>query len=194
MLRTAAPHAAVFLDKDGTLIPNVPYNVDVKHIRLLPGVAEALARLHAAGYPLFVVSNQSGVARGYFAEDALLHVEQRLREMLAGAGVPLAGFRYCPHHPEGTVAAYRGVCACRKPAPGMLLDLAAEHELDLARCWMIGDSESDVQAGRRVGCRTVLLAAGAATEAEADKPPRHFRARDLAQAAQIILTADGCRP
>lgn len=188
---TALPGAAVFLDKDGTLIPNVPYNVDVRRMRLLPGVAEGLARLHAAGYPLLVVSNQSGVARGYFTEDKLLHVEQRLREMLADAGVPLAGFRYCPHHPQGSVAAYRFACACRKPEPGMLVGLAAEHGLDLARCWMVGDNLSDVEAGRRAGCRTVRVGAGGTTDAANDADPRrHFRAPDLVQAARIIVAAE----
>src|SRR5438093_11179442 len=109
---------AVFLDKDGTLIEDVPYNVDPGQITLAPGAAEGAALLAEAGYALVVVSNQSGVARGLFKEDALIAVERRLRELLAVLDVPLAGFFYCPHHPQGKVPRYATVCSCRKPAPG----------------------------------------------------------------------------
>src|SRR5262245_16186184 len=122
---------AVFLDKDGTIIENVPYNVDPGRIRLNPGAEEGLKRLHAAGYLLFVVSNQAGVARGYFPEAALQGVEAKLRELLIAFGVPLAGFTYCPHHPEGSVEELSMVCECRKPAPGMILRTADEHGIDL---------------------------------------------------------------
>src|SRR5439155_13322560 len=97
---------AVFLDKDGTLVEDVPYNVDPERIRLMPGAAEGLFLLHSAGYKLFVVSNQSGVARGYFEETALRAVRARLRSLFEHIGVTLSGFYYCPHHPEGTVQPY----------------------------------------------------------------------------------------
>jgi histidinol-phosphate phosphatase family protein len=115
---------AVFLDKDGTLIENVPYNVDPGRIRLTPGAEEGLRRLHAAGYRLIVISNQSGVARGLFPEEALVAVERRLRGLLAEAGVPLLAFYYCPHHPEGVVPGLAVACACRKPEPGLILRAA----------------------------------------------------------------------
>ena len=103
---------AVFLDKDGTLVPDLPYNADPQQITLLPGVADGLSRLSAAGYRLVVITNQSGIARGYFPETALVEVEQRLRDLLVyGAGVQLAGFYYCPHHPDGSVLAYAVQCA-----------------------------------------------------------------------------------
>ena len=111
---------AVFLDKDGTLIEDVPYNVDPALMRFLPGTAEGLRAIHAAGFRLIVVSNQSGVARGYFPETALAAVEARLRAMFAEAGVPLAGFYYCPHHPDGSVDRYAVRCHCRKPSAGMV--------------------------------------------------------------------------
>ena len=107
----AARRRAIFLDKDGTLVENVPYNVEPGRMRLAPGAAEAVRALHAAGYDLIVVSNQSGVARGLFAEAALAAVEARLRELLAGAGAPLRAFYYCPHHPAGTAAACRAAAA-----------------------------------------------------------------------------------
>src|SRR5579875_2452690 len=143
-----ASRRAVFLDKDGTIIENVPYNVDPALIRLAPGAEEGLERLHRAGYLLFVVSNQSGVARGYFPESALEGVAARLEELLAAFGVPLSGFAYCPHHPEALVEGYAVTCDCRKPEPGLILRMAAEHGIDLARSWMIGDILDDIQAGR----------------------------------------------
>lgn len=149
--------AAVFLDKDGTLIDDVPFNVDPQRIRLAPGATFALRRLARAGYALIVVSNQAGVARGHFAEQALAGVEQRLHELLAEIGVRLTGFYYCPHDPKGAMAPYAVACTCRKPAPGLLLRAAAAHDLDLARSWFIGDILDDVEAGNRAGCRTVLI-------------------------------------
>jgi histidinol-phosphate phosphatase family protein len=185
---------AVFLDKDGTLVEDVPYNVDPARIRLAPGAAEGLPALHAAGYRLVVVSNQSGVARGYFPEGALAAVEGRLRELLAELGVPLAGFYYCPHHPAGSVAAYAVACDCRKPAPGLVRRAAAELGLDVARSWFVGDILDDVEAGRRAACRTVLVDNGNETEWRLS-PGRapHHRAADLAAAARAIL-ADGEGP
>src|SRR4051812_3457016 len=108
---------AVFVDKDGTLIEDVPYNIDPAFIRLSPGAGAGLALLKQAGYRLIVVSNQSGVAHGFFPEAAMAGVEATLRERLAPFGVELDGFLYCPHHPEGRVAPYARACDCRKPAP-----------------------------------------------------------------------------
>lgn len=181
---------AIFLDKDGTLVKDVPYNVDPLRIRLMDGAAEALPALHAAGYQIFIVSNQSGVAHGYFQRSALWAVEKRLREMLADLGVPLRGFYYCPHHPDGQLRPYAVVCECRKPQPGMLLRAAREHRLDLARSWMIGDILDDVEAGRRAGCKSILVDNGNETAwvAGAQREPHH-RVKHLAAAAQTILSA-----
>jgi D-glycero-D-manno-heptose 1,7-bisphosphate phosphatase len=178
--------AAVFLDKDGTLVEDVPYNADPARVRLAPGAAEGLAALHAAGYALAVVSNQSGVARGLFPEEALAAVWERLAGLLPG--VPLAGFYYCPHHPGGVVPAYAVACGCRKPAPGLVLKAARELGVDPDRSWLVGDILDDVEAGRRAGCRTVLLDNGHETE-WLDGPRRRpdFLAPDLAAAARIIV-------
>jgi histidinol-phosphate phosphatase family protein len=148
---------AIFLDKDGTLVEDVPYNVDPGRIHLAHGAAGALPLLHEAGYRLVVISNQSGVARGYFAEEALIAVEQRMRELLAEIGVPLAGFYYCPHHPAGAVTRYAVACSCRKPRPGLIQRAGFEQGVDLRRSWFIGDILDDVEAGHAAGCRTVLL-------------------------------------
>jgi histidinol-phosphate phosphatase family protein len=180
----AGRFAAVFLDKDGTLVENVPYNVDPQKIKLAAGAEEGLPALYRAGFQMVVVSNQSGVARGIFPESALAPVETRLRELLAGLGVPLAGFYYCPHHPDGSVAAYARLCECRKPAPGLILRAEKELQLDLGRSWFVGDIADDVEAGRRAGCRTILVGDG--RECDKDSPPDHV-AVDLADAALFIL-------
>ena len=182
---------AILLDKDGTLVENVPYNVDPAQMRLLPAAASGLRRLQAAGYLLAVVSNQSGVALGYFAEAALVAVEERLQALLLAEGVTLARFLYCPHHPQGRVPAYSRPCPCRKPAPGLLQQTAAELALDLPASWMVGDILNDVEAGRRAGCRTVLIDNGGETEWVAG-PLRTplLTARDLMDAAEQIIACD----
>jgi histidinol-phosphate phosphatase family protein len=131
---------------------------------LLPGVAEGLRRLACSGYQLVVISNQPGVALGRFGESALANVHQRLQELFAACGVALSAFYYCPHHPQGQVAAYASTCRCRKPQPGLLLQAARALDIDLARSWMIGDILDDVEAGRRAGCRTVLINNGNETQ------------------------------
>lgn len=182
--------AAVFLDKDGTLLDDVPYNVDPVRMRFTPGAEEGLRLLHAAGFRIVLVSNQSGVARGLFPESALSAVERKLDEMLGRAEIPLAGFYYCPHHPKATVAAYRQECVCRKPSPGMLFRAARELDLDLSESWMVGDILDDVAAGIAAGCRTVLIANGNETEwvVTPERWP-HVVAVNLAEAAHRILGA-----
>ncbi len=179
---------AVFLDKDGTLIEDVPYNVDPDRMQWMPGAVTGLRSLHQAGYRLIVVSNQSGVARGYFPEVALVGVEARLHQMLGAIGVPLSGFYYCPHHPQGRVTSYAIACGCRKPQPGLVQRAAQEQGLDLGQSWLIGDILHDVEAGRRAGCRTILLDNGHETEWQLSRQrlPHHL-VPDLAAAAQIIL-------
>lgn len=179
--------SAIFLDKDGTLVEDVPYNVEPDRMRLAPGVSEGLWRLHTAGYPLIVISNQSGIARGNFPEAALGPMWDRLRYL---CGTPFAGIYYCPHHPGGAVSRYALHCTCRKPAPGMLRRAAREHRIDLSRSWFIGDILDDVEAGRRAGCRTILLENGNETEWRMTPGRRpHFRAPDLASAARQIIAA-----
>ena len=180
---------AVFLDKDGTLVEDVPYNVDPALIRLAPGAGEALRSLDAAGFRLLVVSNQSGVARRLFPEEALSPVAARLSALLAAAGVPLSGFYYCPHHPDADPP-YGGTCECRKPAPGLILRAAAERGIDLARSWFVGDILDDVEAGRRAGCRTVLVDNEHETvwRRTPEREPE-LVAADLPEAARRILAA-----
>lgn len=182
---------AVFLDKDGTLVENVPYNVDPTAIRLAPGAVEGLASLQGSGYRLFVISNQSGVARGYFDIEALQGVWERLRGLVASYGIELDGWYFCPHLAEGKVARFAMECSCRKPQPGLLRQAAAEHRLDLGQSWMVGDILDDVEAGHRAGCRAVLIDNGNETEwTEGPGRTPDRTARDLSEAATQILLAD----
>jgi histidinol-phosphate phosphatase family protein len=182
---------AVFFDKDGTLIENVPYNVDCSQIRVMPGAVEAVKLLRAAGYKIVVITNQSGVAQGYFNMNDVRCVEDHLCHLLSSCGAPLDGFYFCPHHPEGTVAAYAITCNCRKPQEGMLRKAAQQLELDLARSWMIGDILDDVEAGHRAGCRSILLNSGGETEwIESPLRKPEFIATDPISAAHHILNLE----
>ncbi|MBL0727188.1 HAD-IIIA family hydrolase [Piscinibacter sp. HJYY11] len=175
---------AVFIDKDGTLVENVPYNVDPSLVTFTPHAMQGLRLLSQHGYPLVVVSNQPGVALGYFDEAALAGLRMVLMVRLASHGVRLAGFRCCPHAPDAG-------CSCRKPAPGLLLQAAADLDLDLQRSWMVGDILDDVEAGHRAGCRSVLLDVGNETQWKRS-PLREpeFRVANLLEAAETILAAD----
>ncbi|MFO0802842.1 MAG: HAD family hydrolase [Gemmataceae bacterium] len=176
----------VFLDKDGTVVQNRPYNADSERLVMMDGAVVALQSLHEAGWRLDIASNQSGVARGHFPESALQAVEAQLRGVLGELNVPLAGFYYCPHHPDGSVAQYAVPCSCRKPEPGLLLQGCAALEVRPSDCWFVGDSLSDVEAGIRAGMRTILV--GADLSIPTDIEP-HGRARTLQEAAKIILTS-----
>ncbi|CAB3800693.1 D-glycero-alpha-D-manno-heptose-1,7-bisphosphate 7-phosphatase [Pararobbsia alpina] len=148
---------AVFLDKDGTLLEDVPFNVDPERMRLAPRAADALRLLGSLDVPLIVISNQSGVALDKFELGALYAVQAHLEALFTEQGAHLTGFYTCPHHPQGTVAIYAVRCACRKPQPGMLYLAAALHAVDLSRSWLVGDILDDVEAGNRSGCKTVLV-------------------------------------
>jgi D,D-heptose 1,7-bisphosphate phosphatase len=182
---------AIFLDKDGTLVNDVPYNVNPDLIQLTWLAGPALQLFQQMGYALFVVSNQAGIAKGFFTEASMEPVRHRLSELLAQYGVKLNGFYYCPHSPDGMVNRYSISCTCRKPMPGMLHRAAHEHALDLSRSWMIGDILHDVEAGRRAGCQTVLIDNGNETEWETG-PQRtpHLTAPNLYAAARLIATTE----
>lgn len=179
---------AVFIDKDGTLIEDVPFNVDVRHIKLREHAISALCRLHVAGYAIIIVTNQSGIAHGMFEPADVELVGEYLRRVLAAAGIPLTGFHYCPHHMGGSVRQFSRACDCRKPAPGLLLEAARVHDIDLHRSWMVGDILHDIEAGNQAGCRTILLDVGSETEWEFSKErwPDH-QTHTLSEVADIIL-------
>lgn len=186
---------AVFLDKDGTLVKDVPYNVNPKRIHFYSDTFPALRALHQAGYLLVIVSNQSGIARGLFAPADLDQVEAYIRtQMMEQAGAPLAGFYACPHHPAGTVEKYAIQCECRKPRPGMLLQAAEDLNIDLRHSWMVGDILNDVEAGNMAGCSTILIDNGNETEwILSDERQPDFIVSNLHEATQAILSGKSIR-
>lgn len=171
----ARARRAVFLDRDGTLNVDSPdYVKSADELHVLPEAGPALARLRRAGFLLVVISNQSAIARGLTTAAELARMHETLSRALAAAGGALDDILFCPHGPNDA-------CACRKPAPGMILEACARHGIDPARSFMVGDKETDVEAGRRAGCRTVLLA---------PTPPAtlaDYVARGIAEAAEWIL-------
>lgn len=179
-----AVSAAAFFDKDGTLVKDIPYNVDPARVVFLPGVWEGLAIFGQAGYRLAIVTNQSGVARGYFTMADLGRLAAFFAEEFGKRGLRLDGFYACPHLPGGAVKEFGVECGCRKPKPGLILRAASELSVDIAASWCIGNVPTDVEAGRAAGCRTVMLGdtGEAAGPQEAD-----LHARDL-RAAALLLT------
>lgn len=188
---------AVFLDRDGTIIEDVPYLADPAGVRLLPGAAEGLRRLRGAGFACVVVTNQSGVGRGYFPESALPAVHDELSRRLAAEGVALDGIYYCTAAPtcdDPTAVDHPD----RKPGPGMLVRAARDLGLDLAASWMVGDKVADVLAGHNARCRgSVLVLTGQGARDARDYPSLvGLTAPDLLAAAELILAdadADGAR-
>ena len=180
---------AIFLDKDGTLIPDVPYNVNPDLITLKDGVIEGLKLLKAKGYIFVVISNQAGIARGYFKPADLEGVQKKLDFLLNKENVEIEGYYFCPHHPHGKVAEYAISCDCRKPEPGMILKASQDLDLNLEKSWMIGDILNDVEAGNKAGCKTVLLNVGNETEwIEGSFRKPTFTASSFLEAAQFIYT------
>ncbi len=144
---------AVFLDRDGVInrkAPDGQYVTRWEDFHLLPGAIEGIAQLNRAGFCIVIVTNQRCVAKGLLTEAELEILHRRMTDQLARGGATIDAIYYCPHEPEPP-------CRCRKPAPGMLLEAARSHNLDLAASWMIGDSDSDIQAGKNAGCRTAWL-------------------------------------
>jgi D-glycero-D-manno-heptose 1,7-bisphosphate phosphatase len=178
---------AIFLDKDGTLIEDVPYNVDPELIKFTYGALEGLSMLNELGYVFIIISNQSGVARGYFKEEALTDVRNKIELMLQEGNVQLKDFYYCPHYYNPDIKEYANPCSCRKPEPGLLLKAAQEHGIDLTQSWMIGDILNDVEAGKKAGCKAILISKSESEGAfeHSDSTPDYV-AGNLAEAARHI--------
>lgn len=141
----------IFLDRDGVINVDVNYLYRIEDLTFMPGALEALALAVRAGYELIVVTNQSGVARGYYTEDDVKKLHTYMGKKMEEQGAPVLQFYYCPHHEKGTVPAYTMVCDCRKPEPGMILKAMEDYSIDRAKSFMIGDKPSDVEAAHRAG-------------------------------------------
>jgi len=189
------PNKAVFFDRDHTLIEDPGYLREPDAVRLMPGAADAVRRLRDAGYKIIVVTNQSGVARGFLDEPTLDAIHARMKQLFADQGAPIDAIYYCPYldGPEAVIERYRRDSELRKPRPGMFLLAAREHDIDLKASWAVGDSPRDADAGKAAGCRTVHIVRGSglAQNASAD-----FIVTSLAEAANCILNrrSDPCTP
>jgi D-glycero-D-manno-heptose 1,7-bisphosphate phosphatase len=184
----AIKRRAVFLDRDGTLVHTYHYPSRPEHLRLYEDIGPALHKLQGLGYALVMITNQSGLAHGYFTEVDLQTMHAYLRTELARWDVRLDGIYYCPHHLEGVVPEFAVHCDCRKPRPGMLYQAATELELDLPHSWFVGDILDDVEASNRAGCQSILV------DLETEKMPEvilrlpNFVARNTVHALNIIQT------
>lgn len=181
-------YRALFLDRDGTINVEKEFISDPDDVELYPGAAEALRLAAASGYKLFVISNQSGVARGFMSEEDVTRVNQRLADLLAQEGVALDGIEYCPHYPDIT-----GRCNCRKPQRGMIDRLLQQFDIDLARSFVIGDRILDRELALTIGAKAIMVMTGyGVLEVKALTPDRRpdYVARDLLGAVQWILEHD----
>jgi D-glycero-D-manno-heptose 1,7-bisphosphate phosphatase len=176
---------AAFLDRDGVINLDHGYVHTIAEFQFIPGVLSACHDLHAAGYKLIVVTNQAGIGRGYYDEQAFRDISEWMSARFAEAGAPLTGIYYCPHHPQGTVTRLTRECDCRKPAPGMILQAVLDHRIDVSKSFLVGDKRSDIEAAERAGVAGRYLI-------QTDRPagdrggPLGFRS--LADVVQHVLT------
>lgn len=179
---------AVFIDRDGTLIKDIPYNTDPALIKLEYYACNMLQELKKKHYMLIMITNQSGVAKGFFKEENVYLMQRTIRSKLLKYGVELDGFYYCPHLPGAAVEQYDQDCKCRKPKPGLILRAAREFNINIDKSWMIGDILDDVEAGRRAGCKTIFINNGNETEwvINPERLP-DFEVTNLEEATEIIL-------
>ena len=188
---------AVFLDRDGTINEQMGYINHISRFQLLPKAAAAIRLLNDAKIPVIVVTNQSGLARGYFPKELLTEVHERMRQQLADAGAHVDGIYICPHYPEAKIPEYRVKCDCRKPQPGLFLKAAADHDIDLARSYVVGDRWSDLKAADRCNSTGILVLTGYGRGDQAYIGPTQTIqprtvAEDLYEAATWILNDLQC--
>ncbi|MRR53472.1 MAG: D-glycero-beta-D-manno-heptose 1,7-bisphosphate 7-phosphatase [Deltaproteobacteria bacterium] len=178
---------AVFLDRDGVINVEKGYLHRIEDFEFLPGVPLALRLLKEAGFLLVVVTNQSGVARGYYSLETVHELHRHLQSELVVAGVTIDGFYICPHHPEHGSADSAGECNCRKPLPGMIERAISDFRIDPTRSYLIGDKLSDIEAGRAAGCRSLLVRTGYGAAVVQSVPQDVTIVDDLPAAARFIL-------
>ncbi len=186
---------AVFLDRDGTVNEEVGYLSDLKQLRLIPGAGAAIGKLNQAGWKVVLVTNQSGVARGYFTESFVHEVHALLEQMLRREGAKLDGIYYCPHHPTAGKTPYTAECDCRKPGTGMIDRAVQDLAIDVEKSYVVGDKWSDMELGQRAGARTILVRSGFAQDAEGNARPGHlaepdYTAHTITEAVEWILRGE----
>ncbi len=183
---------AVFLDRDGTMIEDVGYLDALSRVVYYPWTVDAIRILNRAGLRVVVVTNQSGIARGFFTEAFVQETHRSIDARLAAGGARVDGYYYCPHHPAGRVAEFARACDCRKPGPGMIDSAARDLDLDPARSFVVGDTWLDIGLARSVGARGILVRTGGGAAWE-DRPPNGLAADavvdNLAAAAGWIIAS-----
>ncbi|MBU0591108.1 D-glycero-beta-D-manno-heptose 1,7-bisphosphate 7-phosphatase [Candidatus Micrarchaeota archaeon] len=180
---------AVFLDRDGVIVADKGYMHKISDFRLLSESANAIKKLNSAGFLVIVITNQSGIARGMYTEDDMHKFNAHMISELKKSGATIDAIYFCPHHnKEAKVEKYSKDCDCRKPKPGMILKAAKEHDIDLNSSWMVGDMESDMKAGKAVGCKTIMI--DGSKGANGRQTTAHAIANDLNHAVDYILNKD----
>jgi D-glycero-D-manno-heptose 1,7-bisphosphate phosphatase len=187
---------AVFLDRDGTINEEVGYLRSLDMLKIIPGAGAAIRRLNEAGFKVVIITNQSGVARGYFPETLVHEAHALLTAMLLKDGAAIDGIYYCPHHPTAGNSKHTVLCDCRKPATGLLDRAARDLDIDMKKSFMVGDKWSDVELGHRAGTRSILVRSGFSPDDPGNVRPSHvedpdFTAQDLAEAATWIIAQKG---
>jgi D-glycero-D-manno-heptose 1,7-bisphosphate phosphatase len=177
---------AVFIDRDGTINVEKDYLYRAEEFEFIPGAPKAIRLLNEAGFLVVVVSNQSGVARGYYTEEDVHLLHRHVATQLDQAGSRIDAWFYCPHHPSGR-GSYALPCRCRKPQPGMLLDAASRFDIDLEASIMIGDKLVDIEAGRAAGCKSILVRTGYGRDEEQSLPVGIQVFDDLLAAAESVV-------
>ncbi len=185
--------AAVFVDRDGTVTKEGEWIVHPGALELVPDAAEAIVKLHGAGFLVVMFTNQSGVARGLITEEGLTSIHAHMQSLLERGGAYVDAIYVCPHHPTEGIGRYKADCWCRKPKPGLILRARDEMGIDLSRSWCIGDMERDIESGKRAGVRGILVATGKGVGEEAQmraegRTPEVF-VPDIGRAADWILRA-----
>lgn len=171
----------VFLDRDGTMAPDVHYCCRPEDFNLFPDVAKAIKLLNQRGFKVIVITNQSGIARGYFSEETLVKIHEKMKRELAKEGAYVDAIYYCPHHPDDN-------CDCRKPKPKLVFQAARDFEIDLTQSFVVGDMQLDVEFGKAANCKTILIGEGMALD---EKTNPDAIASDLSEAVQLILRCTG---
>lgn len=177
---------AAFIDRDGVINEERNYVHRISDFVLLPGVVEGLSLLRDAGYLIIVVTNQAGIARGYYEQAEMDRLHDHLRKLLAEQGVSLDAIYFCPHHPQGCIEALAIECDCRKPSPGMLLQAAKDFNINLSASVLIGDKFSDVQAGKRAGVGRIAIVESGHKVEQAARLESDVVAKDLLDAARML--------